>query len=109
MLIVMCVAGAAALAVVGYAQVQRRSPETSTANLRAVRELAAVVRVLVKAVEAVPSMSSATRGFRLLQPPRAGATGATAISMRMNNDERQEEPTRGRAASGREDRIPIPV
>jgi len=27
----------------------------------------------------------------------------------MNNDERQEEPTRGRAASGREDRIPIPV
>jgi hypothetical protein len=53
MLVVICVAAAAAAAVVAYAQIQRRSPETSTASLRAVRELAAVVLVLVKAVEAV--------------------------------------------------------
>jgi len=53
MLIVICVAGAAAAAVVAYAQIQRRSPEASTASLRAVRELAAVVLVLVKAVEGV--------------------------------------------------------
>ena len=50
---VVCVAAAAAAAVVAYAQVQRRSPEASSASLRAVRELAAVVLVLVKAVEGV--------------------------------------------------------
>ena len=50
MLVVICVAAAA---VVAYAQVQRRSPEASTASLRAVRELAAVVLILVEAVEAV--------------------------------------------------------
>ena len=53
MLVVICIAGAAAAAVVAYAHLQRRSPEASTASLRAVRELAAVVLVLVKAVEAV--------------------------------------------------------
>jgi hypothetical protein len=53
MLIVICIAVAAAAAVVAYAQIQRRSPEASTASLRAVRELAAVVLVLVKAVEGV--------------------------------------------------------
>ena len=53
MLIVICIAGAAALAVVAYGRLQSRSPEASTAGLRAVRELAAVVLVLVKAVEAV--------------------------------------------------------
>ena len=53
MLVVICIAGAAAAAVVAYAQIQRRSAEASTASLRAVRELAAGVLVLVKAVEAV--------------------------------------------------------
>ena len=53
MLIVICVAAAAAATVVAYAQVQRRSPEASTASLKAVRKLAAVVLVLVKAVEGV--------------------------------------------------------
>ena len=53
MLIVISIAGAAALAVVAYGRLQSRSPEASTAGLRAVRELAAVVLVLVKAVEAV--------------------------------------------------------
>ena len=53
MLIVVCIAGAAALAVVAYGRLQSRSPEASIAGLRAVRELAAVVLVLVKAVEGV--------------------------------------------------------
>ena len=53
MLIVVCIAGAAALAVVAYGHLQSRSPEASSAGLRAVRELAAVVLVLVKAVEGV--------------------------------------------------------
>ena len=53
MLIVVCIAGAAALAVVAYGRLQSRSPEASSAGLRAVRELAAVVLVLVKAVEGV--------------------------------------------------------
>ena len=53
MLIVISLAGAAALAVVAYGRLQSRSPEASTAGLRAVRELAAVVLVLVKAVEGV--------------------------------------------------------
>jgi hypothetical protein len=53
MLIVICIAGAAALAVVAYGRLQSRSPEASSAGLRAVRELAAVVLVLVKAVEGV--------------------------------------------------------
>jgi hypothetical protein len=72
MLIVCCVAAAAAAAVVAYAQVQRRSPEASMASLRAVRELAAVVLVLVKAVEAVADVlghqrvqaAPATTGWR---------------------------------------------
>jgi hypothetical protein len=53
MLIVISVAAAATLAVVAYAQVQRRSPEAGTAGLRMVRELAAVVLVCTKAVEGI--------------------------------------------------------
>ena len=53
MLIVLCIAGAAALAVVAYGQIRSRSPEAGTAGLRMVRELAAVVLVCVKAVEGV--------------------------------------------------------
>jgi len=48
MLIVISVAAAATLAVVAYAQIQRRSPEAGTAGLRMVRELAAVVLVCTK-------------------------------------------------------------
>ena len=53
MLIVICVAGAAALAVVAYGQLQNKSEEGGTASLRMVRELAAVVLVCTKAVEGV--------------------------------------------------------
>jgi hypothetical protein len=72
MLVVVCVAAAAAAAVVAYAQIQRRSPEASTASLRAVRELAAVVLVLVKAIEGIADVlghqrvqaAPATTGWR---------------------------------------------
>ena len=53
MLIVLSVAAAAALVVVAYAKLRQHSPETGTAGLRAVRDLADVVLVCVKAVEGV--------------------------------------------------------
>jgi hypothetical protein len=53
MLIVICVAAAAALAVVAYGHLKSRSTEADSVGLRAVRELAAVVLVLVKALEGV--------------------------------------------------------
>ena len=61
MLIVISVAAAAALAVVAYAQIQRRSPEAGTAGLRMVRELAAVVLVCTKAVEGIVDVLSHQR------------------------------------------------
>jgi hypothetical protein len=64
MLIVISVAAAAALAVVAYAQIQRRSPEAGTAGLRMVRELAAVVLVCTKAVEGIVDIL----GHQKLQP-----------------------------------------
>ena len=69
MLIVISIAGAAALAVVAYQWLQGRSPEVATAGLRAVRELAAIVLVLVKAVEGVVDVLA---GHRKLQGPPAG-------------------------------------
>jgi hypothetical protein len=69
-LIVISVAAAAALAVVAYTQIQRRSPEASTASLGAVRELAAVVLVLVKAVEAIADVL----GHQRLQAAPAGSS-----------------------------------
>ena len=53
MLIVMCVAGAAALAVVAYQRLQGRSPEIASAGLRGDHDLAAFVVVLVPAVVGV--------------------------------------------------------
>ena len=70
MLIVVCIAGAAALAVIAYGRLQGRSPEVATAGLRAVRELAAIVVVLVKAVEGVVDVLS---GHRRVQAAPAGA------------------------------------
>ena len=72
MLIVVCIAGAAAAAVVAYAQIHRRSPEASTASLRAVRELAAVVLVLVKAVEAVADVLGHQKTQTASAPSRYG-------------------------------------
>lgn len=53
MLIVISIAGAAALAVVAYTHLRKHSPEAGTAGLKAVRELAAIVVVCTKAVEGV--------------------------------------------------------
>ena len=53
MLIVLSIAAAAALVVVAYNKLRQHSPEAGTAGLRAVRDLADVVIVCVKAVEGV--------------------------------------------------------
>ena len=53
MLIVLSVAAAAALVVVAFSKLRQHSPETGTAGLRAVRDLADVVIVCVKAIEGV--------------------------------------------------------
>ena len=53
LLLLFSVAGAAALAVFAYTQLRARSPEAATTATRAVRELAAVVLILAKAVGGV--------------------------------------------------------
>ena len=53
MLIVIGIAAAAALAVTVFSRIRRHSPEASTAVLEAVRELAAIILVCTKAVEAI--------------------------------------------------------
>ncbi len=53
MILIVSIAGAAALIVIGYQRLRTRSPETASALLRAVRELAAIVLVCAKAVEGV--------------------------------------------------------
>lgn len=58
MIIVMSVAAAAALVVVAYAKLREHEPETATAGLRAVRDLADVILVCVKAVEGVVAVLS---------------------------------------------------
>ena len=90
MLVVICVAAAAAAAVVAYAQVQRRSPEASTASLRAVRELAAVVLVLVKAVEGVVEVL----GHQRVQAETATTGWRYRNSYEFDEDE-QRRPPRG--------------
>ncbi len=53
MLLILSIAGAAALTVLAYARLRSRSPEAASAATRAVRELAAVVLVLARAAERV--------------------------------------------------------
>jgi hypothetical protein len=63
MLIILSVAAAAALVVVAFTKLREHSPEAGTAGLRAVRDLADVVIVCVKAVEGVVDvLSRSTRG-----------------------------------------------
>ena len=78
MIVVISVAAAAALAVVAYANLRRHSPETATAGLRAVRELAAIVLVCVKAVEGVTEV--------LAGHPRVQATPAAGWGYRGRYD-----------------------
>ena len=53
MLLLLSIAGAAAMAVFAYTRLRSRSPEAASAATRAVRELAAVVLILTRAVEGV--------------------------------------------------------
>ncbi|MCE0488143.1 hypothetical protein [Ornithinimicrobium sediminis] len=68
MLIVICTAAAAALSVVAYSELKRRAPETATAGLEEARELAAVILVCVKAVEAVVDVLAGQRQQRATRP-----------------------------------------
>jgi hypothetical protein len=84
MLIVISVAAAAALAVVAYAQIQRRSPEAGTAGLRMVRELAAVVLVCTKAVEGIVDVLAHQR----VQATPAASSWGYRSSYRDDEDDR---------------------
>lgn len=64
MLIVVCTAGAAALAVIAYTRLRNKSPEVADAGLRAVRELAAIALVFVRAVEAVVDVLSGRQRYQ---------------------------------------------
>lgn len=65
----MCIAGAAALAVVAYARLRSHSPEAEPPVLVPFRELAAVVHV--KAVEGVADVSAQQR----VRAPAASSWG----------------------------------
>ena len=84
MLIVISVAAAATLAVVAYAQIQRRSPEAGTAGLRMVRELAAVVLVCTKAVEGIVDVLAHQR----VQATPAASSWGYRSSYRDDEDDR---------------------
>jgi hypothetical protein len=85
MLIVVCIAGAAALAVVAYEHLQDRSPESASLGLKAVRELAAIVVVLVKAVEGVVDVLA---GHPKLQADPAGPSWAYRNSYEYGDEDR---------------------
>ena len=85
MLIVTSIAGAAALAVVTYGQLRGRSPEAATAGLRTVRELAAIVLVLVKAAEGIVDVLS---GHRRVQAAPAGSGWGYQNRYEFDEDER---------------------
>ena len=84
MLIVICIAGAATLAVVAYQQLQERSPESASVGLKAVRELAAIVLVLVKAVEGVVDVLA---GHRKLQAQPVNSSWGHRNSYEYDEDE----------------------
>ncbi len=78
MTIVLAIAGAAALIVIAYARIRERAPESATSGLRAVRELAAVVLVCVRAVEGIVDV--------LARPARLASTGPAARGWRDEPD-----------------------
>lgn len=53
MLLILRVAGVAALAVIAYSRLRARSPAAADAATKAVRELAAVVLILARAAESI--------------------------------------------------------
>jgi hypothetical protein len=70
MTIVLAIAGAAALVVVAFSRLRERAPESASSGLRAVRELAAVVLVCVRAVEGIVDV--------LARPAHLNTTGPLA-------------------------------
>ena len=62
MLLIISLAGAAALTVIAYSRLRARSPEAADAAVAAAKQLAAVVLVCARAVEHIVDA---------LQPPRA--------------------------------------
>lgn len=76
MIIVLSVAAAAALVVVAYAKLREHEPEAATAGLRAVRDLADVVLVCVKAVEGVVAVLSRPSSSATGTPSRRWAYGS---------------------------------
>ena len=70
MTIVLAIAGAAVLIVIVFNRLRERAPESATSGLRAVRELAAVVLVCVRAVEGIVDV--------LARPARLTTTGPVA-------------------------------
>ena len=72
MMIVISIAASAAFAVLAYSHLRRNSPEAATAGLRAVRELAAVIVICVKAVEGVTDVLA---GHPRVQTAPAGGWG----------------------------------
>src|SRR3954452_17619582 len=53
LMLIFCIAGAAAMSVVAYSRLRARSPEAASAAVGAVKQLAAVVLVCARAVEGV--------------------------------------------------------
>ncbi|GAA5031853.1 hypothetical protein GCM10023258_30410 [Terrabacter aeriphilus] len=76
MLIVLSVAAAATLVVVAYAKLREQEPETATVGLRAVRDLADVVIVCVRAVEGVVDVLSRSNSRNASTPPRSWDYGS---------------------------------
>ena len=68
MLLLFSIAGAAALAVIANTRLRSRSPEAASAATRAVREFAAVILILTKAVVGVVDTLTPTQ-------PRMAAGG----------------------------------
>ena len=85
MLMVVSVAGAAALAVIAFARLRSRSPEVATEGLRAARDFAAVVIVCVKAVEGVVDVLG---GRQRIQAAPAGSGWGYRSYNEFDEDER---------------------
>ena len=72
-MLILTIAGAAALAVLSYNRLRTRSPEAASAVVRTIRELAAVVLVCSKAVEGiVDALTAGSRRYTAPEPAWGG-------------------------------------
>ncbi|USQ75348.1 hypothetical protein [Ornithinimicrobium cryptoxanthini] len=81
-MIVLGIAGIAAMAVIAYSRLRAHSPEAGSTALRETRELAAVVLICAKAVEAVVDVFNERR-------PRMGTSSWERLSL--YDDDGEEE------------------